>query len=97
VGLTEQCVRNCSFIAGEAASAFALLTLIVLIKPKHSNLYLIAIGALAAALWFAKVLHGAHFLSEVIIASNLMLLFAVLLWRFFSLNAPQNDVICAGN
>ena len=46
--LTDQCIRNCSFISGEAASAFALLTLVVFIRPKYSTLYLVIVGIVAA-------------------------------------------------
>ncbi len=91
--LTDQCTRNCSFISGESATAFALLTLVVFVKPKYSIAYLGAIGILAAGFSFTRVLHGAHFLSDVVIAWNVMLVFAVLLWRVFSRNAPQIDAI----
>ncbi|MFN7101152.1 MAG: phosphatase PAP2 family protein [Pseudorhizobium sp.] len=93
--LSNQCVRNCSFISGESASAFALLTLVVFVKPKYSAVYLVAIGILAAGFSFARVLLGAHFLSDVVIAWNVMLIFAVLLWRAFLRNAPQIDAIFA--
>ena len=93
--LTNQCARNCSFISGEAASAFALLTLVVFVKPKYSTAYIVAIGILAAAFSLTRVLHGAHFLSDVILAWNVMLVLAVLLWQIFSRNAPQIDAIFA--
>ena len=95
--LTDQCVRNCSFISGEAASAFALLTLVVFIKPRYSTLYFGAIGIVAAALSFNRVVLGAHFLSDVLIAWNVMFAWAVLLWRVFSRNAPQIDSIFASD
>jgi membrane-associated phospholipid phosphatase len=91
--LTDQCVRNCSFISGEAASAFALLTLVVFINPKYSTLYLGAVGIVAAAFSFNRVMFGGHFLSDVIIAWNLMFVLALLLWRSFSRNAPQIDAM----
>lgn len=91
--LTDQCVRNCSFISGEAASAFALLTLVVFIKPRYSTLYLGAVGIVAAAFSFNRVVFGAHFLSDVVIAWNVMFALAVLLWRSFSRNAPQIDAL----
>lgn len=93
--LTNQCARNCSFISGESASAFALLTLVVFIKPKHSIVYLGTVGILAASFSLTRVLHGAHFLSDVVIAWNVMLVLAILLWRLFSRNAPQIDAIFA--
>jgi lipid A 4'-phosphatase len=92
---TDQCVRNCSFISGEAASAFALLTLVVFIRPKYSTLYLLLVGTVAAAFSLNRVVFGAHFLSDVVIAWSLMLALAALLWRSFSRNAPQIDSLFA--
>lgn len=91
--LTDQCARNCSFISGEAASAFALLTLVVFIRPNYRIAFLIVVGIIAAAFSFNRVVFGAHFLSDVVISWNLMLILAVVLWRSFSRNAAQIDVL----
>lgn len=93
--LTDQCARNCSFISGEAASAFALLTLVVLVPARYSTLYLKVIGAIAAAVSLNRVAFGAHFLSDVVIAWTVMFALAVLLWRSFSRNAPRIDAVFA--
>lgn len=95
--LTDQCARNCSFISGEAASAFALLTLVVFINPRYSTLYLGAVGIVAAAFSFNRVMFGGHFLSDVVIAWNVMFVLALLLWQPFSRNAPQIDAIFTGD
>ncbi|HEV7435724.1 MAG TPA: phosphatase PAP2 family protein [Pseudorhizobium sp.] len=91
--LTDHCVRHCSFISGEAASAFALLTLVVFINPRYWKLYLGAVGTVALAFSLNRVVFGAHFLSDVVIAWSVMFALAVLLWRMFSRNAPQIDAI----
>ncbi|HEV7433990.1 MAG TPA: phosphatase PAP2 family protein [Pseudorhizobium sp.] len=91
--LTDQCVRNCSFISGEAASGFALLTLVVFVNPRYSTRYLAAVGIIAAAFSLNRVVFGAHFLSDVVIAWSVMFVLAVLLWRLFSQNAPQIDAL----
>lgn len=91
--LTDQCVTNCSFISGEASSAFALLTLVVFIRPKYATLYLGAVGIVAAGFSLNRVVFGAHFVSDVLIAWNVMFALAVLLWRPFSRNAPQIDAM----
>lgn len=93
--LTDECVRNCSFISGEAASAFALLTLVVFVAPRYRTLYLGAVGIVAAAFAFNRVMLGAHFLSDVVIAWNVMFVLAALLWQSFSRNSPQIDAIFA--
>jgi membrane-associated phospholipid phosphatase len=91
--LTDQCVRNCSFVSGEAASAFALLTLVVFINPRYQAIYLGTVGIVAAAMSFNRVMFGGHFLSDVVIAWNVMFVLAVLLWQSFSRNAPQIDAL----
>ncbi|KQQ46057.1 hypothetical protein ASF69_07615 [Rhizobium sp. Leaf311] len=90
---TDQCVRNCSFISGEAASAFALLTLVVFFRRQYSTLYLCAVGVVAAGFSLNRVVFGAHFLSDVVIAWGLMFVLAALLWRLFSQSAPQIDTL----
>jgi membrane-associated PAP2 superfamily phosphatase len=91
--LTDQCVRNCSFISGEAASAFALLALVVFIRPKYSKFYLFTVGIVAAGFSLNRVVFGAHFLSDVMIAWNMMFVLAVILWQWFSRSAPQIDAL----
>jgi membrane-associated PAP2 superfamily phosphatase len=90
---SDQCIRNCSFVSGEAASAFALMALIVFVKPRYATYWMVGIGVFAAAFSFNRVAFGAHFLSDVIIAGNLMWIVAILLWRWFSRNASQIDAI----
>jgi lipid A 4'-phosphatase len=91
--LTNQCVGNCSFISGEAANAFALLTLVVLVKPRYSMFYLIGVNIAAAAISLATVASGAHFLSDVVIAWTVMLVIAVMLWRSFARKAAKIDAL----
>jgi lipid A 4'-phosphatase len=88
---TDQCFRNCSFISGEAASAFALLTLVVFMGPKRAPFYMTGMCVLAFAFSFNRVVFGAHFLSDVLLAWNVMWVLAILLWRWFSSNAPWID------
>ncbi|MCO5731569.1 phosphatase PAP2 family protein [Rhizobium sp. SSA_523] len=89
--ITDECMRNCSFISGEAASAFALLTLVLLVRRDHARVYLATVGIVAAAFSFNRVVFGAHFLSDVVMAWSLMFVLAVLLWRPFSRHACQID------
>nr|CAD6615072.1 phosphatase PAP2 family protein [Rhizobium sp. TCK] len=89
--LSDHCLRNCSFISGEAASAFALLTLVVLLPLSYRRTYLILMGIVAAAFSFNRVMFGAHFFSDVVLAWNVMTVVALVLWRWISLNARWID------
>ena len=93
--ITDQCIHNCSFISGESASAFALLTLVVFINPRYATRYVGVVGLVAAAFSLNRVVFGAHFLSDVVITWNVMFALAALLWRGFSRHASQIDALFA--
>jgi membrane-associated PAP2 superfamily phosphatase len=79
--ISDQCGRNCSFVSGEAASAFWLVALAFLV-PKAWRLPT-AIGtlAVAAAVSFTRVATGGHFVSDILVAWLLTLLVMVALQR----------------
>jgi lipid A 4'-phosphatase len=89
--LSDQCTRNCSFISGESSSAFALLTLVVLLPPSYRRAYLILMGIVAAAISFNRVVFGAHFFSDVVLSWNVMTVVALLLWRWTTANSLSID------
>jgi lipid A 4'-phosphatase len=65
---TGTCVKNCSFVSGEASSAFAALALAVLV-PAPLRYVAIAVALLyGACVSFIRVAVGAHFLSDVLFA-----------------------------
>ena len=91
--LSDQCLRNCSFISGESSSAFALLTLIVLLPRSYRRIYLSLMGLFAAAISFNRVVFGAHFFSDVVLAWNVMTVVALVLWRWTSVNSLYIDAL----
>ncbi len=86
--ISDQCGRNCSFVSGEAASAFWLVAL-VFVVPKAWRLAA-ALGtlALAAGVSFARVAAGGHFVSDVVIAWLLTLLVMVAFHRLILRGLP---------
>jgi membrane-associated PAP2 superfamily phosphatase len=91
--LSEQCLRNCSFISGESSSAFALLTLVVLLPPSYRRAYLTLMGVAAAAISFNRIVFGAHFFSDVVLSWNVMTVVALALWRWMSANSLSIDEV----
>lgn len=91
--ISQECFSNCSFISGEASSAFALLTLAVFIPATNRRFYLCLVGVIAAAFSLNRVAFGAHFLSDVILAWNVMWIVAIVMWRWASTNAAYIDAI----
>ncbi len=74
---TGTCIKNCSFVSGEASAAFAALALAALVP---SPLRYTAIGTAllyGACVSFIRVAVGAHFLSDVLFAGVFT---ALLVW-----------------
>ena len=90
---TGACIKNCSFISGEASSAFALLALAVLVP---APLRYAAIGAslvYGVLVGFIRIAVGAHFLSDVLFAGVFIALIVWclhgLLWRWKQTALPE--------
>jgi lipid A 4'-phosphatase len=71
---TNQCERNCSFVSGEASSAFAPFYTAALAFPQW-GLALITAGTVAGlAAGVVRIAQGGHFLSDIIFAGIFMAL-----------------------
>jgi membrane-associated PAP2 superfamily phosphatase len=79
--ISDQCDRNCSFVSGEAASAFWLVTIAFLV-PKTWRPAAAAIAlAFAAAVSITRIATGAHFVSDVLLAWLITLCVAIFVHR----------------
>lgn len=70
--ITNYCASNCSFISGEAAAAAWLVCLVALIPRQYASLKPAAYGIAIALVLGTSILRmsfGAHYLSDVVIAS----------------------------
>jgi lipid A 4'-phosphatase len=78
-----ECARNCSFVSGEASSAYAPFFAAALLLPQF-RLALIAGGVLSGlAAGIIRMSQGGHFLSDVLFAGIFMALTASLLHILF--------------
>jgi membrane-associated phospholipid phosphatase len=80
------CVRNCSFVSGEAAAVLTLALVLWLIAGRHlaGAVRLVAGGVLVAAVLVTSGLRlasGGHFLSDVVFAWLLCAMVTLALWR----------------
>jgi lipid A 4'-phosphatase len=66
--ISDQCQRNCSFVSGEAASAFWLLTIAFLVPKEWRITVAVVTLVFAIAVSFTRIAAGGHFLSDVVIA-----------------------------
>jgi lipid A 4'-phosphatase len=72
--LSNQCLRNCSFVSGEASSTYAAFYAAAALFPQWSVALIVAgtVGGLATGL--IRMSQGAHFLSDVVFAGVFMAL-----------------------
>jgi lipid A 4'-phosphatase len=81
---SRQCVDNCSFVSGEAASVFAPFFAGALLVPQF-RVALTAGGILAgSAAGLVRISTGGHFLSDVLFAGVLMAITAALVCILFA-------------
>lgn len=86
-----ECLRNCSFVSGEASSAAALVVAAALalrhlgprVAPRDRRRWFLAVVALAVAGSLLRVLTGRHFLSDVVFAWLIVFGVALVLDRVF--------------
>lgn len=79
--ISGACQSNCSFVSGEAASAFWLLGLALLLPPRHRADVAGAIAPLTVALSLNRIAFGGHFPSDVLISWAITLIVLVGLHR----------------
>ncbi|MEH6775925.1 MAG: phosphatase PAP2 family protein [Cereibacter changlensis] len=91
-----QCTRNCSFPSGEAAAAAAGLSLLVLFPERLRLKAAILLVPLLMMIAFNRVLFGAHFLSDVVLAWLLTLLGMAWIWKWTEKHSDRVDRILMG-
>jgi membrane-associated phospholipid phosphatase len=89
------CNRNCSFPSGEAATAAASLAVIVFFPKKWRISALTIMVPVALLTAFNRVMFGAHFLSDVVIAWGLMICLMIWLWQRIATHAERIDAAIA--
>lgn len=79
LAFADQCVHNCSFVAGDASLAFATLA-VALLTPAATRARWIAVALLFGTfIGFIRVIQGAHFVSDVVFAGIFVSLTVLLL------------------
>ena len=77
-----QCARNCSFVSGEAASAFWTVAPALLAPPPIRPIAIAAALTFGAATSLLRMAFGGHYLSDVLLAGLFTLLIILTLYRF---------------
>lgn len=85
---SDQCNLNCSFVSGEAAWAFFLVSLVFIVPKGWRPAAAIATIAFAALISATRIAGGGHFLSDVVIAWLVVLLVIVAFYRLILTGLP---------
>ncbi|MBW0369106.1 phosphatase PAP2 family protein [Ensifer adhaerens] len=85
------CSRSCSFASGESATAIALVALALLLPAQWRRATIIALVPLVLAFSLNRIVFGAHYLSDVVLAWCLMLWLMAWLWAVFADNGERID------
>lgn len=99
--MTDQCLRNCSFVSGEAAAAAVLaIVLGMVLLPGLQRVPRMLIGLVLAMMfiWVAgqRMASGRHFLSDVVFAGLFMLLMARWLYGLLQVRGATGAGLTAG-
>jgi membrane-associated PAP2 superfamily phosphatase len=86
---SDQCLRNCSFVSGEASSAMWLLAAVFLAPHPWKRRITIAATLFAAMVSTARIAAGGHFLSDVAIAWLLTLVVMLAMKRLVLDGLPE--------
>jgi membrane-associated phospholipid phosphatase len=89
--VVDMCGASCSFPSGEAAAAAALLSFVVYFSGRTRLAFLAAILPLAMVLSANRVLVGAHFFSDVVLAWLMVFFVSVSLWRYIEPRGAEID------
>lgn len=78
--MAEQCVRNCSFVAGHPSIVFAFFGL-ALFATRRRALALAAVTFVGALSGLGRIMQGGHFLSDVVFSGVVVFITAWVLYR----------------
>ena len=95
--ISDQCPKNCSFVAGHPSMAFAMVAL-ALVAARKRRAWLIALAlTVGAVVGFGRIVQGGHFLSDVVFSAIFTVAVAAGLYRLFGLDTDSREVDRSNN
>jgi lipid A 4'-phosphatase len=79
--ISDQCPRNCSFVAGHPSVIFAFFGVALLFTGRRRVALIVLVAALGAVVGAARMMQGSHFVSDVIFSGVLLYITAWCLHR----------------
>jgi lipid A 4'-phosphatase len=84
-----KCLRNCSFVSGEASSAGWLLCLVLLLPPRWRLPLGAPLAIISVMMPTMRVLTGAHYLSDAVLGWLLSLVMFTAMLTVFEIFSPR--------
>jgi len=81
--ISDQCPKNCSFVAGHPSMAFALLSIVLVAASRRRNFLIAATVVLGLLVGFGRIVQGGHFLSDVVFSGIFTVAIVVGLYHLF--------------
>ena len=78
--ITDQCIKNCSFVSGDSSLGFAIIIFYFLTRK---TIYLWAALTLGVFLGLIRIMEGGHFISDVILAGTIIFIYYYLCYSFY--------------
>lgn len=79
----KECVRNCSFVSGEASGVFWLIAIVFLLPPAFKKLSAIVILTFATLISLLRLSFGGHFYSDIAFAAIITYSVVYLTHKFY--------------
>ncbi len=87
---SHECNSNCSFVGGESSCAFALFSLLFLIKKRRRKILAgIIISMYFATISYIRLTMGGHYLSDIVIGAILIYLVILGCYQLFLIYLPK--------
>jgi len=89
--ISDQCPKNCSFVAGHPSMAFAMVAL-GLLAARRRRVWLMTLAVtVGMVVGFGRIVQGGHFLSDVVFSAIFTVAIAVGLYRLFGLDSGSSE------
>jgi len=82
---SRECGQNCSFVSGDVSAAIAFLAVAMLLPPIPRRWASVGILLLAVAIGATRMVVGAHFLSDLLLAAGFTILVMQICYRLIML------------
>jgi lipid A 4'-phosphatase len=79
--ISDGCKSNCSFVSGDVSAALSFLAVALLVPARRRGWALAGTALMAGGIGFARMVVGAHFLSDVLFAGLFTLLVVQICYR----------------